>query len=100
MRRVQVHQRGAERGQGSAGSEALHHPGEDQDRDVTSGDECHQGYGFKRDRGGEDRPPADMIGKGSQYQQRHDQRQHVYGEDERERRAGKAPLLLVDDIQR
>jgi len=62
VRRVEVDQRGAERGQRGAGGDALRDPGGEQDRDVAGDDEQHQRRRLQRDRRGQYGPAAQVIG--------------------------------------
>ncbi len=100
VRRVQVDEGRAQRGHGGAGGYPLDQPGQQQDGDVTRGQEEDQRHRLQRDRYREDRAPAQVIRQRPEHEQRGDQPERVHGEDRGQDGRGKAPLVLVDDIQR
>src|SRR5712692_10496909 len=100
MGRVQVDQRGSDRGERDAGGDALHEASKQKGGDTSRSDEHDEGRTFKRNRRGQERAATDVIGKATEYEQRTDQDENVDREDHRQRRVGKTPLSLIDDVQR
>ena len=100
VRRVEIDQGGAERGQHQPGGDALHRPGQQQHGHVPGQQEQHQGAGFQRDGGRQDQSPAHVVRQFAGHQQRAEQGEHEDREDQRERPGGESPQPLVDDIQR
>ncbi len=99
MRGIQINQRRTECRHRRTGGDALQQPGDQQDGDVTGGDEQHQGNKFQRDRRGQHGSPPDVVTQCAEDQQRADQPEHVHREDHGEGNRRETPLLLVDHVQ-